>query len=179
MLIDPAISLAFSLSVAALLAAAAAHKIKAPGEFVSVLRNYQVMPDPAAPAIGSFVIAAEFACAAGMLLAPARMLAGLGAAALFAIYAAAIGVNLARGRTAIDCGCSFGGAASSEKISPYLIIRNAALAAAAAGVALPTSSRTLGALDYYSIAFFALSAGALYLAGEFLRSNAARFGAME
>lgn len=175
--IDPALSTAFSLPLAALLAASAAHKAKSPAAFSGVLHNYRIVPDGLAPLLAPFVIATEAILAVGLAVPASRTVAGAGAAALFAIYAAAIAVNLIRGRTAIDCGCSFGRAVG--RLTPALLIRNAILIAAALVAAAPASARPLGAVDLASITLFALTAGALYLAGESLRSNAAQHHAME
>lgn len=177
MLIDPAISTALSLPLAALLAAAAAHKAIAPAEFSSVLRDYRVIPDSLAPLLAPAVILVEAMLAGGLLAPISRSFAGFGAAVLFAIYAAAIAVNLIRGRTGIDCGCSFGRA--TGRLSSALLFRNAALILSALVAASPVSARALGVFDFASAVLFTLAVGALYLAGESLASNAARFRATE
>lgn len=177
MLIDPAISTALSLPLAALLAASAAHKAKAPAEFSGVLRNYRIVPDRLAPMLAPIVIAVETMLAGGLLAPASRGFAGVGAAILFAVYAAAIAVNLIRGRTGIDCGCGFG--RSTGRLSPALLFRNAALIASALVAALPASTRALGVFDFASVVLFTLAAGAFYLAGESLASNAAQFHAAE
>ncbi|MEK7266500.1 MAG: MauE/DoxX family redox-associated membrane protein [Pseudomonadota bacterium] len=173
MLIDPAISAAFGVCLAALFAASAAHKARGFAEFAGVVRNYRLAPEGVAPALSAIVIALEAMLAAGLLYPPMRAAAGVGAAALLLAYGGAIAFNLARGRRDIDCGCTFGG--SGERLTPVLVIRNAGLAVLALAVAAPQSVRALGAFDYASIALFALTSAALYVAFESLRANHARF----
>ncbi len=176
MTIDPAISLSFGLSLAALLGAAAAHKIVSFSEFVGVVRNYRIAPNGLAAVIALVVIGVESALALGLLAPAFRSAAALGAAMLFAVYAGAIGFNLSRGNNAIDCGCSFGAAA--DRLGPALLFRNGALVAAALLTALPTSAREIGPFGYTSAALFVLTISILYLAAESARSNADRFHAM-
>lgn len=172
MQIDPAITIALSLGLAALFAAGAVHKLRSPREFFAIVRNYRLMPTWLAPVIGSAIVAAEFAIAAGLLLAEWRQEVAVGAAVLLATYGLAIAINILRGRTAIDCGCSFG--ARGDQLTWWLPLRNAALALAALAVALPAAPRPLGWLDALSIGLFVLGAAVLYATFEALRSNTAR-----
>jgi hypothetical protein len=174
--LDPAISLALSFSLAALLAASAAHKLKAPRAFAGVVRDYQIAPASLSPLLVIAVIALEAAIAAGLLAPSLRSVAALGAATLFAGYGLAIGVNIARGRNAIDCGCSFGGGA---QLTPLLLVRNGVLVCAALAALLPVAARPLVMVDYSSIGIFVLAIGVLYVTAESIISNTARFGAME
>lgn len=173
MLIDPAISAALGVSLAALFAVSAAHKARGFAEFSGALRNYRIAPEGLVPALSVLVIAAEALIATGLLFAPARAVAAIAAATLLLAYGGAIALNLARGRRDIDCGCNFGG--SRERLSMVLVFRNAGLALAALAAAAPVNARALGALDYASIALFVLSAAALYGVFESLRANHARF----
>lgn len=175
MAIDPAISTAFSVSLAAFFAASAAHKARSYSEFAGVVRNYRIGPEALAPLVSPIVVAAEMLIAIGLLIPELRSEAATGGAGLFLLYGAAITVNLARGRTDIDCGCSFGG--SGERLTPILIVRNLVLAAFALAASAPVAMRELGMLDYAAILLFALTAAALYAAFESLRANWARFHA--
>ncbi|MGH8629603.1 MAG: MauE/DoxX family redox-associated membrane protein, partial [Burkholderiales bacterium] len=71
------------------------------------------------------------------------------ACALLLVYALAMGINLARGRRDIDCGCFK--SALKQTISGWLIGRNLLLAAAAAALLLPLAGRTTGVLDYVTV----------------------------
>ena len=172
MLIDPAISLALAVTLAALFAASAAHKLTDFQRAVAIVSAYRVAPSALAPIISATVVAIELVVAVGLLTPAFRDIAAIGAAGLLLVYATAIGVNLARGRRDIDCGCSFG--ASGERLTPVLIFRNFGLAIFAMMIAAPVGARSLGLFDIVSVAIFVLSAAALYLAFEGLRANAAR-----
>lgn len=175
MLIDPAISMALSVSLAALFAASAAHKARDYSEFAGVVRDYRVAPDALAPLVSRIVIASEAMIAIGLLVPASRAVAAFFGAGLFLVYGVAIAVNLARGRTEIDCGCSFGG--TSERLTPVLIVRNLILAGLALASAAPAGARDLLWFDYASILLVAAASAALYVAFESLRANWARFRA--
>ena len=70
-------------------------------------------------------------------------LAGMVAAALLIGYAAAIAINLIRGRSYIDCGCGD----TPQMLSGWLLLRNAMLAAGAFTVTLPTPSAAFSWFD--------------------------------
>lgn len=107
---------------------AALHKWGARGEFAGILADYRVLPAPAVPAVAALLPAAEAGAAALLVLPASRGAGATLALALLLAYAAAMGWNLLRGRTAIDCGC--GGPA--QAISWLHVLRNAVLAAVAA-----------------------------------------------
>lgn len=71
---------------------------------------------------------AELAVAGALLITPSARVGALGALALLAVFAVAIAVNLARGRTP-DCNCF--GALHSEPVGAGTLVRNAVLAALA------------------------------------------------
>ena len=173
MTIDPAISFSFGIGLAALLVAGAAHKLRRPSAFFEILSNYRIAPAQLSPAIGVLAIAAELAIAVGLLVPATRSIAACAGAGLFAAYGGAIAFNIARGRTAIDCGCSFGDGREG-RLTPWLLARNGALAIAALVVALPISMRALGWLDGATIIIFIAGAAALYAAFEALMALPAR-----
>src|SRR5262249_14927936 len=67
------------------------------------------------------------------------------AAALLGLYAAAIAVNLARGRRHLDCGCT--GPALRRPISGWLVLRNLVLVAIAPADLAPLATPPLGGID--------------------------------
>jgi len=171
--IDPAISYSFGIGLAALLIAGAAHKLRRPSAFFEILSNYRIAPEALSPVIGAIAIAAELAIAVGLLIPAIRSIAACAGAGLFAVYGGAIALNIARGRTAIDCGCSFGGGREG-RLTPWLLARNGALALAALAVALPVGARALGWVDGATIIIFVAGAAALYAAFEALMALPAR-----
>lgn len=106
------------------------HKLGGFAEFVGTVRDYRLVPWPRAVALA--LTALELGIVVGLLLPGSRQAAAVAGAALLAVYALAIGLNLRRGRTSIDCGCGGPG----QGISPLHVARNAALIALAAPVAL-------------------------------------------
>jgi hypothetical protein len=142
---DPLLELTVAGSLAVLFAASTAHKLAALGEWPGVVRNYRLLPAALAlPAAGMLLIAG--ALTAGALFWPAtRRLGACAAAVQLILFAAAIAINLRRGRSRIDCGCF--GSRLRQGISAWMVARNLALALLALSLLLPARSRELGVLD--------------------------------
>ena len=168
MTLDPAIGWTLALSLGLLLASAAVHKLRDPARFRSALAGYRLLPEAALGAAGVVVIGTELVAAALVVLPAERPLGGALAAALMAAYGTAIGINLLRGRTRIDCGCL--GFGKSERIAWWMVGRNLVLAAAALAVRLPTGARTLEALDWVTVAGTVAVMAALFSAASRLAS---------
>lgn len=111
------------------LARAVLHKWRARAHFVEQVRAYRLLPDALVAPVGMVLLIAETSAAIA-LLDPAWQAPALVAAALFATYAAAMAINLVRGRTEIDCGCG-GPLAARTTIDWLLVSRNALLVVAA------------------------------------------------
>lgn len=121
--------LAFSLqtSLALVFLAAAASKVGAPRSFVSTVAGYGLVPRRASVVVAAAVVAVELFVAASFLGGFATRASAVAALATLVVFAAAVGLSLARGRE-IPCGC-FG--AESEPISGRSLRRIAVLVAAA------------------------------------------------
>jgi hypothetical protein len=145
--LDPALGLALRGGLALLLAAAAWHKLRDVDAFRTALGGYRLLPEASIAIASLALVATEIATACALLLSST---AGLAAAALLALYSLAIGVNLARGRREIDCGCF--GPAARQPLSTGLLVRNGALIALALACALPAAPRTLVWVDGLTIA---------------------------
>lgn len=173
--LDPALRGAGSLALAAVLLAAALPKLRRPRDFARAVAGYELLPSACVRIAAAGLVAVEIALGAGLLLAAAgleaRPLAAQGSAALFALYAAAIALNLARGRGLADCGCSLG---QTRPLSRALVARNALLALAALVCALPPGARALHALDAATIAAGGLALYLLHLACDTALANASR-----
>lgn len=124
-------SLATALALALLWGAGAWHKLADFDRWRGVVANYRLLPTPLELPAAVALPAAE--CAALLLLPWPATRAGGGVlgAALLALYAAALSLNLARGRTRIDCGCLGAGTG----IAPWMVVRNAVLAAVSLALA--------------------------------------------
>jgi len=175
MLSDPAAAGAVTGALALILFGAAWHKLSEPNAFLMALSAYRLVParllEPAARALP----VAEAAVGVALLVPLTRTPALLGAAALFSLYAYAMGWNLARGRSYIDCGC--GGAA--HPLSWSLVVRNGVLAGAALAVSGPTLDRSFGWLDGITLVAGVLAFYAAYLMADELLRQASRMARAE
>ena len=170
---DPVLHRVLRVSLAGLFAVAASHKLRAPVPFAATLAGYALLPAWALKPVAVVLPALEVALVLA-LLAPvpgAAAVAAAGGAALLAVYSAAIGINLARGRTDIDCGCLGPAAADGSVGSPLsagLLARNAALALACCAVALPAPPRAFVWVDALTIAAGASGVALCWIAAHHL-----------
>lgn len=116
--------------------------------FIGALAGYELLPRwalvPVARALPIFELLLGGGLIAGVAPAVFAGIAGL----LLLVFAAAMVVNLRRGRRHIDCGCSFSG--GGEQISYPLVTRNLVLAAVACVAIAPAP--VLGGLAYAAAA---------------------------
>jgi len=155
-------------ALALILFAAAWHKLSDPDVFAGALQAYELLPQPAVSVAARILPVLEVALGIAILVPSTRAPALLATAALMLLYAAAMGVNLVRGRSQIDCGC--GG--ETHPLSWALVGRNGVLAGAALAVAGPTAERSFEWLDGVTLIVGVLAFYALYLmADELLRQS--------
>ncbi|MNF58673.1 Methylamine utilization protein MauE [compost metagenome] len=170
--LDPILIHACALALAAILATAATHKLRAPRWFVAQLEAYALLPQGLLKPVARLLPLLEGAVALGLLLPLSRSAAALAASALMLLYAGAIAVNLWRGRRDIDCGCA--GPGESQPLRPVLLLRNAVLLGLALLATATPLARELGLFD----GFVAIAAAAvlllLYAAVDGLLTNAPR-----
>jgi len=139
--------------LALVLVAAAIPKLKHKDEFVGIVANYRLLPDALVTPFVKLLPMVEILCAAGLLVPVLRAGAGWMAAGLFMLFAVALGINIGRGRTHIDCGC-VRRPMSRSRIGMFHVLRALALA----GIAL-----YLAAVPF-SLAQVSMASGALGLA---------------
>jgi uncharacterized membrane protein YphA (DoxX/SURF4 family) len=168
MTIDPVIALIARLALGWLFVAAALQKLNDIGDFQVVLATYRVLPAALVGVAAWSIVGVELAVGIGALLQ--RVEAHVAAVALLLAYAAAMALNLARGRRDIDCGC--GGAA--QPLSPGLVVRNVLLALGAAIALLPGVARPLDGLDFVSVIAGTAVLAMLYAATNQLLAARAR-----
>ena len=140
---DPALAHVCRGVLALVFLSAAAHKLRAPRDFLATTRGYGLVPTSLAPAVAVLLVGAELGAGAGLLAPATQRAAALAATALLGLYGAGIAINLLRGRRDIDCGC--GGPAARQPLSAWLVLRNVGLAALGIAALLPSSGRPLGA----------------------------------
>ena len=155
------LALTSRVAVGILLIVASIEKLRLQGAFRDALAGYRIVPTPALGVAAIGIPLLEFALGAGLL-------AGVSAAIIAAIalllgYAMAMGVNLVRGRSHIDCGCSL---VRGRPLSARLIVRNVVLAAMAA-LAL-TPAEPLSALVLANAVLAGILLYVLYLMSEAL-----------
>jgi hypothetical protein len=106
-------------------------KARAPRGFFEGVRQYRLVPGRYAPVVGVGLIATELGLGALLVSGLVPALAAVGAIALFAVFAAALAVSLARSNRA-PCHCF--GASDIETISPVALVRALALTGLAVAV---------------------------------------------
>lgn len=169
MSLDPAVAWTLRLALALVFAGAVRHKLAAPADFAAAVRAYRLVPASAAGAVAALLVVAE-AAAAVLLVWPAGVRLGAAvAAALLGLYAAAIAVNLARGRRDLDCGCA--GPAARRPVSGALVVRNLLYLVGALALLAPAGARTLVWLDAATVACATATVAALATGLERLDAN--------
>ena len=166
---DPIFIIASALAIAVLLASAATHKLRAPARFRKQLADYQLLPDVLVRPIARTIPVAELTIAFALLVPAWRFYAALTAAGLMALYAAAIGINLWRGRRDIDCGCA--GPDQAQPLRPVLLLRNSALVGLALLASVSPVVRDLGVFDGFVTVAASAVALLIYAAADGLLAN--------
>jgi uncharacterized membrane protein len=150
--IDPVIRGICVATLAIVLMGSGAAKARKLRAFGDLMRGYALLPDPFIGTAAALITALELMAGAALLL-QFSVLGAATALALCLMFAAALGINIARGNTGLDCGCSGFGAGTasdaSSRISPWHVARALFLALMAAALLLPTSLRSTGWLDIW------------------------------
>jgi len=157
-------------AAAAIFAASGALKFYDVESFRGAVTNYRLIPEWMATPFAWIAPVIECAAALGLLLRPIRASAALVLIVLLTIFTGAIAINLARGRTDIDCGCF--GPALRQRLSAWLLLRNGALFALLALALAPTVARAMNLLDFATVAMAAATIVVLYAAANYLIANA-------
>lgn len=173
-MLDPAVGTLIDLSGASLFASAAAHKTRRFGEFAESFAAYRVVPARWAGVAAHAVPILEVAVCAALLLPAEHARGTLAASGLLIAYAAAIALNLARGRRELDCGCAAPG--RRRPIAAWMVWRNLTLAFILGSAASPWTARALEAADYLTVVGGLSAVVLLYLAVDRLAADVAPKG---
>lgn len=119
------LALAVRVLVALIFLTAALGKVRHRLAFLGVVANYRLLPPVAAPVFALLLPPVEIAVAASLLFLPAPW-PELLAAVLLLLFAAAMAINIGRGRRHIDCGCFQ--STLKQTLSWTLVARNVGLA---------------------------------------------------
>jgi uncharacterized membrane protein YphA (DoxX/SURF4 family) len=121
----------FRTGLGAVCLLAGIEKVRSPRDFFDGVRQYGLVAPRFARVVGWTLITAELVLGALLVTGLVPGLAAFGAIVLFSVFAAALGVSLARSNRA-PCHCF--GASEVEKISPLALVRALVLAGVAAAV---------------------------------------------
>jgi len=170
-MLDPVIGILIVAGFAILFASAAIHKARDLRRFDAVFEAYGLLPLQKLR-VARAVPVLEMLVALGLLGGGSRGYAVSAGGALLLAYAAAIALNLWRGRRDIACGC---GAFDEERpIASWMVWRNILLAAILGLALRPWAPRMLVLTDAVTIAAGVSALALLYLSSERLLGAAAR-----
>lgn len=145
-LVDPVVLCIARTALAILFASAGLHKLRQLPTFEALLAGYALLPPTTLWISARAVPLLELATAIALFASPG--IGGTLALLLLLLYSAAIGLNLARGRTRIACGCS-----GTEELTlhPALLVRNATFLLVAGLATSESSSRAWQSLDWFTL----------------------------
>jgi hypothetical protein len=178
-MLDPQIFRCIALGFGLLFILASAHKLGDRTRFRAIVSDYRVMPAVLVPAVAFLIPVSELLAGSlwvvSVFVPPVIPASGLFTCALLTVYGLAISVNLTRGRTHIDCGCSFssghGDSRSGQLLSVGLVVRNLSLAVVSLVPLLGVSSRALTLMDHGLLLLITLTLLLFYAAFNQLLVN--------
>jgi hypothetical protein len=172
-MIDPVILMVCIASATIIALASAAPKWREPSRFRASLEAFALLPSFAVTPLSYAFPALEAAGAIGLLFADTRMPSAIALIALFALFGAALAINVLRGHTDIDCGCSgfIASARTPKSIGWWHVARAFMLALLIALTLLPEATRALVAFDYLSAGACTLFAVAAWFTLDVLLVN--------
>jgi len=177
MMLDPAIGLLLAAALALLFASSSAYKLRDLKRFDEIFSAYGVLTGVARLRLSWSVPVLELAVAGGLLFDESRPYAATVGLVLLLAYAAAIALNLKRGRRDLACGC--GGSDERRPIAPWMVWRNIVVASCLATTFAPWTTRPLGLTDAITVVFGLLTLALLYLCVDQLMGylqRSAQFG---
>lgn len=175
--IDPILLAIAHYAVAMLFLGSAYAKATNFAVFRATLAEYELVPAALVGAAALLFAVLELVIGVASLVPVSAAAAMLAAACLLCVYALAIGINLARGRRDIDCGCT--GPATRQLLSGWLLVRNAGLVAFAVVGAMESSGRQLAPVDWLVVVLGLAAVLALYAAINQLMANVPRLDALD
>jgi hypothetical protein len=161
MILDPAIGLLTVAAIALLFASASVHKLRDLRRFDEIFTAYGLLTPVARWHFSWAIPLLELAVAVGLPFDACRPYAAGVGIVLLSVYAAAITINLRRGRRDLACGC--GGPDERRPIAPWMVWRNVVIALALAGTLAPWTARPFDFTDAVTIAFGLLALALIYL----------------
>ncbi len=175
MIIDAAIHSLISMIFMLLLLWASIHKFSDRLQFHGILAAYRLLPAALLPLFTVTIPIIELGLGLAWLTGMQGTVVALATAALLSAYTFAMGINIVRGNTEIDCGCGLSSAkhktAGYQRLSTGLLVRNVILICAAFAALIPSNERLLGLVDYFSVGLACLGLVLMYAAFNQLLAN--------
>ena len=140
----PEVAIAIRTLVALVFLTASLGKMRHWVIFQGVIANYRLLPDASVGPVADLLPPVEALVGILLLLGLASPWPEAGAAVLLLIFAAAMGINLSRGRRDIDCGCFQ--SALKQTLSWTLVMRNAVLVLLLCVAVVPGDPGTLSTI---------------------------------
>lgn len=169
--LDPILTHLAAATMAIVLLVAAGQKLVDREAFALALEQYRLLPEALVPFLAWALPLAEITAALALLPLPSRPWGALAAAALLTVVTLAVAINLARGRSHIDCGC---GSQGGQHLSWALVLRNLVLIGLALLADASSTGRELVWLDSLTVAGGAIGLYGLYAAVNQLLANTPR-----
>lgn len=175
MILDAAIHSLISVIFAMLLLWASLHKFSDRLQFQGILTAYQLLPAALLPLLALFIPIVELSLGLAWLTGFQNETVALATVVLLASYTFAMGINIFRGNTEIDCGCGLSSAkhktAGYQRLSIILLLRNLVLILIASIAVIPSNERLLGFIDYLNVGLASVGLVFLYAAFNQLLAN--------
>ncbi|WP_233830173.1 MauE/DoxX family redox-associated membrane protein [Paraburkholderia sp. ZP32-5] len=174
LVIDPVVSTVALAATSIITLTLALPKLTRQSELRQTVAGFQLLPHALIAPFALFLPLAEISATLASLLPATRGVGAIALAALFMLFALALGINVARGRTDIDCGCN-GFRQSGGAVAPSIgwahVARTLLLAALAALAGVPQSTRAVVWFDYLSVLGATLVAVAAFFTLDVLLDN--------
>jgi hypothetical protein len=132
--------------------------------FAQVLAAYRLLPDLPSLRLHVLVPSLESLVALGLMADVSRRQSALAGALLLLSYAAAMGVNLLRGRRELACGC--GGPDDRRTIAAWMVWRNVLFAGLLTVTLAPRRARALEPTDWITVCFGFAAVIVIHQCGE-------------
>lgn len=163
------------LTTAVILALAAAYAMRDWPAFAIAVEQYRIGPAWTAPLAARLLPPLEMATALALPLPATGRIGATMGLVLMTLFSMAIAVNLARGRTTIECGC---GGARGQRLSAGLVVRNLVLAGALVIAMQVSPGLPAGGIMAISVGGATLTLVAIYFASNQLMVNRQGLGAL-